>query len=308
MEKKCLQIEKRIDAGHDGDLLRDYLHKELRLSHRTLSAIKYKGGKLLVDGQERTVRHILHDGDVLNIVMPPEKPSDFLVSEPMPLNIVYEDEFLVVVNKQAGIPVIPSHQYPSGTLANGLLNYFEAENLASTVHIVNRLDRNTSGLMLVAKSRFSHERLFKMQKQKLIHRRYLALADGIIQSNEGTIDAPIGRREGSVIERKVDWMDGRRSITYFKVLRRYSDRTLVAVQLMTGRTHQIRVHFSSQGHPLLGDDLYGGPADRITRQALHSFELVFTHPFTGQLFHLHAPLPEDMARLVGSLVPLNQIQ
>jgi pseudouridine synthase, RluA family len=308
MEKKCFQIERRIDADHDGDLLRDYLHRELRLSHRTLSAIKYKGGKLLVNGQERTVRHILHDGDVLLVVMPPEKPSDFLVSEPVPLTIVYEDEFLVVVNKQAGIPVIPSHQYPSGTLANGLLDYFEKENLASTVHIVNRLDRNTSGLMLVAKNRFSHERFFKMQKQKQIHRRYLAVADGVIQSNEGVIDAPIGRREGSVIERKVDWMDGKRSITHYQVLRRYADCTLTAVRLMTGRTHQIRVHFSSQGHPLLGDDLYGGPSDRISRQALHSFELVFTHPFTGRLFHLHAPLPEDMGRLVGLFTPLNQIE
>lgn len=307
MRKKCFQIARTIDDGHDGMLLRDYLHSELHLSHRTLSAIKYKGGQLLVDGQEQTVRRTLHKGEELRIVMPPEEPSDFLISEPLPLDIVYEDESLVVVNKQAGIPVIPSHQYPSGTLANGLLHYFEKENLASTVHIVNRLDRNTSGLMLVAKNRFSHERFFKMQKKKQIHRRYLAFAEGLIHHDEGIIDAPIGRKEGSAIERKVDWLDGRRSITEYKVLKRYSDRTLIAVRLLTGRTHQIRVHFSSLGHPLLGDDLYGGGEDKIPRQALHSFELVFTHPFTGESFHLHAPLPEDMTRLTGFSVPLDQI-
>jgi 23S rRNA pseudouridine1911/1915/1917 synthase len=307
MEKKCFQLVRRIGAAQEGELLRDYLRKELHLSHRTLSAIKYKGGKMLVDGREQTVRCVLHGGQELRLIMPPEEHSDFLVSEPVPLNIVYEDESFVVVNKQAGIPVIPSHQYPSGTLANGLLYYFEQENLASTVHIVNRLDRNTSGLMLVAKNRFSHERFFKMQKQKQIRRRYLALAAGVISPDKGMIDAPIGRKEGSAIERKVDWLDGRRSITEYKVLKRYTSRTLVAVRLMTGRTHQIRVHFSSQGHPLLGDDLYGGPTDQLTRQALHSFELVFTHPFTGQLFHLHAPLPADMAQLVGVPVSLDQI-
>lgn len=307
MEKKCFQIARRISAGQEGVLLRDYLHSELHLSHRTLSAIKYKGGQLLVNGQEQTVRRILHEGEELRIVMPPEEPSDFLVSEPLPLDIVYEDESLVVVNKQAGIPVIPSHQYPNGTLANGLLYYFEKENLASTVHIVNRLDRNTSGLMLVAKNRFSHERFFKMQKKKQIHRRYLAVAEGLIDPDEGVIDAPIGRKEGSAIERKVDWLDGRRSVTEYKVLKHYPDRTLLAVRLMTGRTHQIRVHFLSQGHPLLGDDLYGGPTDKIPRQALHSFELIFTHPFSGKTFHLHAPLPEDMIRLADFSVPLDQI-
>ncbi|TGB00106.1 RluA family pseudouridine synthase [Sporolactobacillus shoreae] len=307
MEKKCYQLVRRINSAYQDISLRDYLNREMHLSHRTLSAIKYKGGHLLIDGEDRTVRHILREGEVLTIVLPPEIPSDFLVSEEMPLDIVYEDDFLVVVNKQAGIPVIPSHQYPSGTLANGLLAYFEKENLASTVHIVNRLDRNTSGLMLVAKHRFSHERFFKMQKQKEIHRRYLALVSGHVNDEEGLIDAPIGRKEGSVIEREVDWLKGKRSITHYKVLKQFSDCTLVAVRLQTGRTHQIRVHFSFIGHPLLGDDLYGGRVEKMERQALHSFELSFIHPFTGEFFHLHQPCPEDMARLVDGSVDITKI-
>lgn len=307
MEQQCYHIEKKIDASHDGLLMLDFLRKEMKVSRRTLSAIKYKGGHLLINGEDRTVRHVLKEGEVLTIIFPPETPSDFLIGENMPLEVVYEDDCLLVINKPAGIPVIPSHQYPTGTLANGLLAYFKAENLASTVHIINRLDRNTSGLMLVAKHRFSHERFFRMQKQKEVHRRYLAFVSGTLKEAEGTIDAPIGRKEGSAIERKVDWQSGRRSITHYKVLERYDDRTLVVVRLQTGRTHQIRVHFSSIGHPLLGDDLYGGPINKIGRQALHSFELAFVHPFTGRPFHLHAPCPEDMTRLADGPIILETL-
>ncbi|MFX3619585.1 MAG: RluA family pseudouridine synthase [Sporolactobacillus sp.] len=302
--KHCYQMDCTIDQAHDGELMRDYLKKEVRISRRALSAIKYKGGKLLVNGQVKTVRQPLEAGDLLSIIFPPEEPSDFLISERRELDIVYEDQEVLVLNKPAGIPVIPSHQYPSGTLANYLLAYFEDEGLASTVHIINRLDRNTSGLMLVAKHRFSHERFYKMQKKKEVHRRYLAFVGGNLEQESGTIDAPIGRREESAIERQVDWSTGKRSITHFQVLQRYEDRTLVLVQLQTGRTHQIRVHFASIGHPLLGDDLYGGAMDRIDRQALHSFELVFNHPFTGQAVHLHAAYPEDM-RLLAADYPLN---
>lgn len=297
MEKKCFSLKIKMDASQRGRLLRDYLQKELRLSHRTLSAVKYKGGCFLIDGRPRTVRHVLAADEELTIIFPPEEPSGFLNAEAMPVDIVYEDDWLLVVDKPPGIPVIPSHQYPAGTLANGLLAYFYQQHLAATVHIVNRLDRNTSGLMIVAKHRFAHERLFKMQKQKQIHRRYLAFVEGVLSEAEGTIDAPIGRRPGSIIERCVDWQNGKRSVTHFKVLRRYDDRTLVAVRLATGRTHQIRVHFSSMGHPLLGDGLYGGETDRIGRQALHSFELVFPHPFTGKTLHLHSACPDDFARL-----------
>lgn len=307
MEESSYRIEKRIDASYHGVPMLDFLRKEMKISHRTLSAIKYKGGHLLIDGEDRTVRHVLKEGEVLTILFPPETPSHFLVASSMPLKIVYEDDCLLVIDKPAGIPVIPSHQYPSKTLANGLLAHFQKENLPSTVHIINRLDRNTSGLMLVAKHRFSHERFFRMQKRKEIQRRYLAFADGVLEESEGTIDAPIGRKDGSAIERAIDWQSGKRSITHYKVLKRYADRTLVAVRLQTGRTHQIRVHFSSIGHPLLGDDLYGGPADKIGRQALHSFELVFVHPLTGRPFHLHALYPEDMARLAGGTINLEKI-
>lgn len=307
MTKHTYRIVKTMSQLEHGLTMRDYLEKQLKISRRTLSAIKYKGGKLLVDGEERTVRHVLQDGEQLTVLFPPETPSEFLAEEAMPLDILFEDDVVMVVNKPAGIPVIPSHQYPAGTLANGLLHCLRKQDLASTVHIINRLDRNTSGLMLVAKHRFGHERFFKMQKKKEIHRRYLAFVEGTIAEDQGVIDAPIGRRAGSAIERRVDWQNGRRSVTHFKVLQRSTKWTLVAVCLQTGRTHQIRVHFASIGHPLLGDDLYGGSRTFIDRQALHSFEVSFVHPFTSEVIHLHQPCPEDMLRLITEPINLETI-
>lgn len=295
--KKLFQIERKVGPESDGMLLREFLQKEVRLSRRALSAIKYKGGQLLVNGQERTVRCTLRAGETLAIVFPPELPSHFLQAQMRPLDIVYEDETFIVVNKPAGVPTIPSTLYPAGTLANYALAYFQSEELASTVHVVNRLDRNTSGLVLIAKNRFSHERFFNMQKRREIHRRYLAFAGGALPCAEGTIDEPIGRRGGSVIERCIDWQQGRRSITHFRTLRCFDGRTLVLVQLETGRTHQIRVHFASLGHPLIGDDLYGGDMKQLARQGLHAFELSFVHPFTGCPLRLSAPCPYDMVGL-----------
>ncbi|MCI1882843.1 MAG: RluA family pseudouridine synthase [Sporolactobacillus sp.] len=292
------RINVTIDRNNQGMVLRDFLRKELHVSHRMLSAIKYKGGHLRVDGTDRTVRHVLQEGEVLSVVFPPETPSGFLRGEPMPLDIVYEDDFFLVINKPAGMPSIPSSRYPSGTLANGVLAYFESKHLASTVHIVNRLDRNTSGLLLVAKNRFSHERFFKMQKRRELQRRYLAVVGGRLDDREGVIDAPIGRRAGSIIERCVDWQTGKRALTSYRVLDHFADATLIVIRLQTGRTHQIRVHFASIGHPLLGDELYGGSTARIGRQALHSFELNFIHPFTDAPMRLHACCPDDFASLL----------
>ncbi|MBM7644044.1 23S rRNA pseudouridine1911/1915/1917 synthase [Scopulibacillus daqui] len=298
--KQPFSIEARITSKHDGMLLRDYLLKEQQLSRRALKAIKFNEGFLLVNGESKTVRYQLKAGDIVKIMFPPEEKSPTLFPEPIPLEIIYEDEHALVINKPADIPVIPSQKYSTGTIANGVLYHLEKQNLAYTVHTVTRLDRDTSGLLLIAKHRHAHDFFVKMQKEHHIHRRYLAVVHGIIEKDNGVIDAPIGRKEGSIIERCV-CADGKTARTHYQVVKRFSDFTLAAIRLETGRTHQIRVHFSYLGHPLLGDDLYGGSTDKIKRQALHSFELSFLHPFTYQKHCFQAKPPKDITALVGNI-------
>ncbi|MFC7394113.1 RluA family pseudouridine synthase [Scopulibacillus cellulosilyticus] len=298
--KQPFSIKEKIGPEHDGVLLRDYLLKEQQLSRRALKAIKFNEGFLYVNDEPKTVRYQLKAGDIVKIMFPPEGISPSLLPEPIPLNIIYEDEHALVINKPPDIPVIPSQKYSTGTIANGVLFHLEQQNLAYTVHTVNRLDRDTSGLLLIAKHRHAHDFFVKMQKEHHIHRRYLAVVHGTLDKDNDVIDAPIGRKEGSIIERCVR-PDGKPARTHYKMIKTFSDFTLVAIRLETGRTHQIRVHFSHIGHPLLGDDLYGGSTDRIQRQALHSFELRFIHPFTHQEQCFHAMPPTDIRSLVGDI-------
>ncbi|TCP22318.1 23S rRNA pseudouridine1911/1915/1917 synthase [Scopulibacillus darangshiensis] len=298
-------IDTVIAPSYEGMLLRDYLIKKVRLSRRALKAVKFRDGRLLINGEEQTVRYRLKAGDKLSIVFPPEDKSPSLKGKPMPLDIIFEDEHVIVINKPPGIPVIPSQKYSTDTLANGVLAHLEKQNLAYTVHTVTRLDRETSGLLLIAKHRHAHDFFVKMQKAHEVHRRYLAVIQGNLEKEEGVIDAPIGRKDGSIIERTVR-LDGKPARTNYKVIKRLKDLSVAAIKLETGRTHQIRVHFSHLGYPLAGDDLYGGSLEIIGRQALHSFELSFRHPFTDENMLFQAPCPEDMRAIIGE-IPLQMI-
>nr|WP_239534606.1 RluA family pseudouridine synthase [Priestia taiwanensis] len=271
--------------------------REKHISKAALTDIKFKGGHLLVNDEHVTVRYIVQAGDEVEVVFPPEIRSEDMAAECIPLDIVYEDDYVLVINKEAGIPTIPSREHPTGTLANALLGYYDTIGLMSTVHIVTRLDKDTSGLMLIAKNRFVHHLLAKQQKTHKIARMYGAVVHGKVECASGTIDAPIGRKDTSIIEREVR-MDGQKAVTHYIIDSIGEGYSVVTLQLETGRTHQIRVHMSHIGHPLLGDDLYGGRTDVIERQALHSKQLTFTHPFTDEQLMLHAELPEDMARTV----------
>ncbi|MEB3749214.1 RluA family pseudouridine synthase [Geobacillus icigianus] len=285
-----------IDEQHDGKLLRQFL-QENHISRTALTDIKFHGGALLVNGQPVTVRHVLRAGERLSVVFPPERTSDWMEPEAMPLDIVYEDDYVLVVNKPPGLATIPSRHHPGGTLANGILHYYRQQQLESTVHVVTRLDRDTSGLVLVAKHRHVHHLLSALQQKGQVTRTYEAICHGVIIEEEGTIDAPIGRRSDSIIAREVR-EDGKRAVTHFRVLRRLFGYTHVALRLETGRTHQIRVHMAYLGHPLAGDELYGGSREMIGRQALHSRALSFVHPLEGKLYTFAAPLPDDLVRLI----------
>lgn len=266
---------------------------EHEISRRALTDIKFNGGNISVNGKEENVRYKLRTGDKLDIVFPPEERSKTLVSENIPLNIVFEDPSILVIDKPPYMSTIPSREHPTGSLANALMGYYEKQSIESSAHIVTRLDRNTSGLVLIAKHRYIHHLCSLLQQKRQIKRTYQALAEGYFTDNFGTIEAPIGRKETSIIEREVR-PDGQYACTHFEVLEQHVGFSHVKVWLDTGRTHQIRVHMSYIGHPLLGDDLYGGNTTQFTRQALHCSDLHFIHPITKEEMTFHSETPEDI--------------
>ncbi|MGD6792905.1 RluA family pseudouridine synthase [Metabacillus indicus] len=288
-----------IPSEDEGKTVKDYL-KEKKISKRALTDIKFAGGSIQLNGEHATVRASLSAGDDLKVTFPPEEPSPGIVPEKMNLDIVYEDEWCLVINKPPFVPTIPSREHPGGTLANGLLDYYRENGIAATIHAVNRLDKDTSGLMLVAKHRFAHSLFSSMQKQGSIKRTYAALVEGALTEESGTVDAPIGRKEESIIERTVR-EDGQHAVTHYQVLSSEEKYTLVTLRLETGRTHQIRVHMAYIGHPLCGDSLYGGSRDLMQRQALHSRLLSFFHPLLEKEMTFEAEIPADMQAVLKSL-------
>ncbi|MFC4024450.1 RluA family pseudouridine synthase [Oceanobacillus longus] len=288
-----------IDKQHTGMIIREYLQHVHGFSRRIIIAVKHDGGSIQVNGIKQNVRYKLVEGDVLEIEFPKEKVSRALNPEKMNLNIVYEDDAVIVLDKPAGMATMPSPNHLSGTMANGLLAHYEHHhNESNTVHVVTRLDADTSGLVLIAKDRYSHSLLAVSQKSGKIKRTYTAIVEGMLNSGSGTINEPIARKTGSIIEREVN-ETGKQAETHYFKQKSIGDHTLVAIELETGRTHQIRVHFSYLGHPLAGDDLYGGSLTLMTRQALHCCELSFEHPITKQRIQLQTDLPKDMQEVIS---------
>ncbi|MFP7494772.1 RluA family pseudouridine synthase [Terribacillus saccharophilus] len=271
--------------------IKDFL-KMQGVSRRLFKTLKEEPQLVTLNQQTAPLWLIGKTGDCLEVELPEEEAGTYMLAEKLALQIVYEDEHVLVLDKQPGVAVIPSMNQPSGTIANGLLWHYREQNLPYTVHILTRLDRDTSGLMLVAKHRYAHTLLAADQKQGKIQRSYAALAEGCLTEASGTICLPIGRKEGSIIEREVR-TDGQKAVTYFRKQMTFTHHTLLELKLATGRTHQIRVHMAFLGHPLAGDTLYGGKRDAINRQALHSQQLRFIHPFTKRVLTFHSPVPAD---------------
>lgn len=243
--------------------------------------------------------HRVCAGDEIKIVLP-EEESHF-PPQNIPLNIVYEDDSLMVINKQPGLIVHPTKGHPAGTVANALAYYMEQTGVRWKIRFVNRLDMDTSGLLLVAKNAYCQNDITNQMRKNLIKKKYTAIVKGIINEESGTVDLPIGRPDPEDVRRGV-MADGAPSVTHYRVIRRLAGHTLVELVLETGRTHQIRVHMSSIGHPVLGDHLYGGEnVLLIERQALHAESLSFTHPMTGLPVSFSAPVPEDMKKAICKL-------
>lgn len=291
-----MRLEWMVSPEEQGSMLRTFVRRRGRLSASLWRRVKWNG-KVTVNGQAvHNARMALSAGDVIACEWSEE--SD-IVPARIPLSIVYEDDALLVVDKGPGMIIHPTHQGIHDTLVNAVAGYYADRGEEAGIHPVYRLDRNTTGLVVVAKSAKGQWDL--SQSHDRVTRHYLALAAGHLPEARGLIDALIGRRPGSIVE----WMvreDGRPAKTAYEVLGRGPTWDLVRLRLYTGRTHQIRVHLAWLGHPLLGDDLYGGPLGAMNRQALHAAEVAFRHPVTGEALHFTAPLPADMRALVGDLV------
>jgi len=263
-------------------------------------------GKIRVNGNPVKPSYILKNGDVIDLALPENKELK-IKAEAIPLDIIYEDEYLVVVNKPADMIVHPAGKIRSGTLVNALL-YHCQESLSGIggvirPGIVHRLDKNTSGLMVVAKNDFAHLDLSRQIKEHQVTKKYITLVHGNIKDDSGIIDAPIGRSLKNRKNMAVTEGKSREAITHFKVLKRFSGYTLVEATLRTGRTHQIRVHLAFIGYPIVGDQLYGHKRQglNIHRQALHSYVLGFVHPASKKYMEFSVPLPKDIQEPIDCL-------
>ena len=273
------------------------LRKHLGLSGTVVRRIKWLSDGILVDGIRVNTRFCPVAGQVLSVRLSDPQHNSGIVPAPGPLDIVYEDVDLIVLNKAPGVSVHPGPGHFDDTLGNFLIYYYESSGQEADFHPVHRLDRGTSGLLVIAKHPHAQEVLKRQLHTSDFRRVYLAVCEGILEDWTGVIDAPLGPKPGSLMEQMVR-PDGKPARTRYGVLRRWGDRSLVELELETGRTHQIRVHMAHIGHPLTGDFLYGTEDKAlIGRPALHSGYLSFLHPITKEKLQFSTPLPEDMARL-----------
>ena len=296
-----------IGAGHNGQTVLSFL-KEQGYSRHLLGGLKPYRDAVLRNGVFVRMTGTLREGDVLTVTLRDEESSEGILAVPVPFFVVYEDEDIMVVNKPAGISIHPAPGHPADTLANGLAWHYLQKNIPYVFRCINRLDRDTTGLLILANNALASSVLEEDLQRREIRRTYLALAEGGTDE-EGTIDLPIARKPGSLIERCVDHESGKRAVTHYKNISAALPANLpgngqnlistIELRLETGRTHQIRVHMAAVGHPLVGDTLYGTPSPLIARQALHAWKLAFTHPITKEAMQFTAPLPDDMARLIS---------
>lgn len=317
----------RIQKNDSGKSVHEFL-RGLGYSRHILLSMKPDPMAVMKNGKPVRMSGALQEGDVLRITVRDESSSENIVPAPVPFDIVFEDSDLLVVSKPSGVAIHPAVSHPANTLANGIALYFKEQGIPYVFRCINRLDRDTTGLLIVAKNKVSASILERDLRLREIRRTYLAVVEGILPES-GTVYAPVGRKSSSLIERCIDWENGDAAVTHFRRLCAFPLCTpvnneaetssgalsgqlssavspsapvlsLAELHLETGRTHQIRVHMAHIGHPLLGDTLYnpeGLPG--ISRQALHSWKLDFIHPVTKEPMHFESPLPADMSAVVN---------
>ena len=284
-----------------GLTINQILRQNYKFSSRFRTKMKYQS---LVDLNGSPAPGYLRpaSGDVIGVRLP-EETSDF-PPENIPLDIVYEDDDLILINKQPGIIVHPTKAHPEHTIANAVMYYMQQTGQSFKVRFANRIDMDTTGIIIVAKNANAQNDLSNQMRHNAVIKRYITLVQGIIEEDHFTIDLPIGRPDQVSIQRKVMTEGGKDAVTEVKVLQRfesekYGPYTLCEIILHTGRTHQIRVHMSHIGHVIAGDELYGGRTDIIKRQALHAYHIEFTHPATGEYMTFETDYPQDIKNAIA---------
>lgn len=308
-------IEYQVPAAEDGWTVKSVLQRRMGISRKLLSRIKLTARGVMLNGERVFISVPVKAGDTVSVSLEKETSVDIL-PEPIPFDIVYEDEALLIVDKAAGRIVHPTHGHYTGTLANGVVHYWLEKGEKFRFRPVHRLDQETSGLIAIAKNAYVHQHISEQLIAGEVSKKYTALVHGCPSVPEGTIDGPIDR-DPSEPHRRIVTPSGYPSLTFYKVAEAYGDGARVELRLGTGRTHQIRVHMTSIGHPLIGDKFYGLPGlaelpeperERIARldgaigrQALHASELGFRHPLTGEALTFKSELPSDMRELEALL-------
>lgn len=272
--------------------IKEVLRKSLSMSSRLITKIKYN--HLYLNGSHCSVNSTVQPGDIVCVDFNYNEDNSNIVSNPqIKLDILYEDELYIIINKPSNMPVHPSMEHYTDSLSNGVKTYSDSIHLHKKIRPVNRLDKDTSGIVVFAKNEYAQENF------KPICKEYIAIINGIFSGN-GIIDLPIGRKNGSIIERCIDYENGDSAITEYEVIKNISEYNLSIVKctLMTGRTHQIRVHLANKLSPILGDTLYGSTSNLINRQALHSYHLRLIHPINKKVVDIYAPIPEDISNII----------
>ncbi|NLP31411.1 MAG: RluA family pseudouridine synthase [Clostridiales bacterium] len=277
--------------------IKELLKRRLGFSSRLLAKLK-RGDHVFLNGQLIKMYEKGIPGDEITVTLPREI-SDF-EPQAIPIEIIYEDRALLLLNKQPGYVVHPTKGHPDNTIANGVMRHMLDRGESYKIRFINRLDRDTSGVLLIGKNSHSQDYLTKQFQDNTVVKKYMAVVKGILEDDNGTIDEPIGRPVDGDIKRTV-MPDGAPSVTHYRVLERFKEHTLVELTLETGRTHQIRVHMTHIGHPIVGDDLYGDSEDLINRQALHASQVIFDHPVTKERMSVSADLPQDIKLLIQEL-------
>lgn len=293
-----MTLEYTIPNNSTYQNVKEVLKAYFNISDRLLLRLK-NTQNILLNGSPTYVSKIVEPGDSIKVVIDFIENSSNIVPTRIDLNIIYEDDCYLIINKNPNMAVHPSMLHYDSSLSNGVKYYFDSIGLKKKIRPVNRLDKDTSGLVIFAKNEYIQECLVSQMKSKKLKKTYLAICDGIFEKKTGTVNLPIARKDGSIIERCID-SSGNEAITHYEILKEIENISVVKCLLETGRTHQIRVHMSAIGHPILGDTLYGNnnSSALASRQLLHAYQLEFYHPITNQLVKYTAPIPLDFKELV----------